>query len=103
MQTSTADQKRTAVRQADGAIATERQSGCGGDAGCGCGGDASRQLGYTDQDLTSVPEGANLGIGCGNPQAVAALKPGERVLNLGWTRAAACSSTISAPSSPTSA
>ena len=41
------------------------------------------QMGYSTQELGSVPEGANLGLGCGNPQAIAALKPGESVLDLG--------------------
>ncbi len=40
-------------------------------------------LGYSQQDVNSVPEGANMGLGCGNPQAIAALKPGEVVLDLG--------------------
>jgi SAM-dependent methyltransferase len=40
-------------------------------------------LGYSDADLAAVPDGADLGLGCGNPQAIAALKPGERVLDLG--------------------
>ncbi|AKU96249.1 SAM-dependent methyltransferase [Labilithrix luteola] len=40
-------------------------------------------LGYTDEDLSSVPEGANMGLGCGNPQAIAALRLGETVLDLG--------------------
>jgi arsenite methyltransferase len=40
-------------------------------------------LGYAAGDLEAVPEGANLGLGCGNPQAIAALKPGETVLDLG--------------------
>ncbi len=43
----------------------------------------SLKLGYSEQDLTAVPEGANLGLGCGNPQAIAALKPGEVVVDLG--------------------
>jgi len=43
----------------------------------------SRKLGYTEEELAAVPEGANLGLGCGNPQAIAALKPGETVLDLG--------------------
>ena len=41
------------------------------------------QMGYSPEDLTSVPEGANLNLGCGNPGAIAALKPGETVLDLG--------------------
>jgi SAM-dependent methyltransferase len=40
-------------------------------------------LGYTARDLAAAPEGANLGLGCGNPQAIAGLKPGETVLDLG--------------------
>ncbi len=44
---------------------------------------ASERLGYSQADVESVPEGANMGLGCGNPQAIAALKPGEVVLDLG--------------------
>ena len=43
----------------------------------------STKLGYSEEELSSVPEGANLGLGCGNPQAIAELKPGETVLDLG--------------------
>ncbi|MCJ7735321.1 MAG: arsenite methyltransferase [Anaerolineales bacterium] len=43
----------------------------------------SSLMGYSDEELASVPDGANLGLGCGNPQAIAALKPGEVVLDLG--------------------
>jgi ubiquinone/menaquinone biosynthesis C-methylase UbiE len=43
----------------------------------------SKRIGYTDEDIQSVPEGANLGLGCGNPIAVASLKEGETVLDLG--------------------
>src|SRR5215469_3758387 len=43
----------------------------------------SREMGYSDTELAAVPEGANLGLGCGNPQAIAALKPGETVIDLG--------------------
>lgn len=45
--------------------------------------DVSAQLGYSNEELTAVPDGANLGLGCGNPQAIAALRPGEVVLDLG--------------------
>jgi arsenite methyltransferase len=86
MQTSTSDQIRATVRQAYAAVATqEQQSGCcgGGASCCGPTGSSSKQLGYTDADLAAVPEGADLGLGCGNPQAIAGLKPGERVLDLG--------------------
>ncbi len=43
----------------------------------------SRAVGYGDDELRSVPEGANLGLGCGNPTAIATLKKGETVLDLG--------------------
>src|SRR3954463_2232979 len=43
----------------------------------------SREMGYSDAELAAVPEGANLGLGCGNPQAVASLKAGETVIDLG--------------------
>ncbi len=45
--------------------------------------DISRMIGYGDNELASVPEGANLGLGCGNPVALASLKEGETVLDLG--------------------
>ncbi|EMR75657.1 hypothetical protein MBGDF03_00328 [Thermoplasmatales archaeon SCGC AB-540-F20] len=40
-------------------------------------------MGYTEEELKSVPEGANLGLGCGNPIALASLQQGETVLDLG--------------------
>jgi hypothetical protein len=43
----------------------------------------SRKIGYSEEDLKSVPEAANLGLGCGNPIALASLKEGETVLDLG--------------------
>jgi SAM-dependent methyltransferase len=45
--------------------------------------DISRAVGYKEEDLDSVPEGANLGLGCGNPTAMASLEKGETVLDLG--------------------
>ncbi|MFZ0926649.1 MAG: arsenite methyltransferase [Halobacteriota archaeon] len=45
--------------------------------------DISRAVGYNEEELASVPEGANLGLGCGNPAALASLKEGETVLDLG--------------------
>ena len=64
---------------------------CGSGSSCNCSGsDASfdvrsvaRALGYSDEDLNNVPDAANMGLGCGNPLAIAALKPGEVVLDLG--------------------
>ena len=55
-------------------------------ASCGCSSAApsvSKAIGYSDQDMASVPDGANLGLGCGNPIALASLKEGEVVLDLG--------------------
>lgn len=43
----------------------------------------STKLGYSNDELSAVPEGANMGLGCGNPQAIAALIDGEVVLDLG--------------------
>jgi len=84
MQTSTPDEIKATVRQAYGDVATRKQTGCcSGTSCCGPTGTSSRGLGYSDEDLSSVPDGADLGLGCGNPQAIAALKPGERVLDLG--------------------
>ncbi len=45
--------------------------------------EAARRIGYSDEQLEQVPEGANLGVGCGNPTAIDTLKPGETVLDLG--------------------
>jgi ubiquinone/menaquinone biosynthesis C-methylase UbiE len=45
--------------------------------------DISLKLGYSNNEVNAVPDGANMGLGCGNPQAIAALKPGETVLDLG--------------------
>ena len=56
---------------------------------CACGPDSptakevSRAIGYSDEQMMTVPEGANLGLGCGNPTALASLKPGDIVLDLG--------------------
>ena len=43
----------------------------------------SKMIGYSEEEINNVPEGANLGLGCGNPAALASLKEGERVLDLG--------------------
>lgn len=44
---------------------------------------ASERLGYSEEEMAMVPDGANLGLGCGNPTAIASLKPGDVVLDLG--------------------
>lgn len=46
-------------------------------------GTKAQLMGYSADELAAVPEGANLGLGCGNPQAIAAMKPGEVVVDLG--------------------
>jgi SAM-dependent methyltransferase len=84
MNTTDTDDIRGAVRETYGKIA-EQGSGCCG-SGCGTSavaGTAAGRLGYAVEDTQAVPEGANLGLGCGNPQAIAALKAGETVLDLG--------------------
>ena len=43
----------------------------------------STRLGYSESDLINVPEGADMGLGCGNPRAIASIQPGETVLDLG--------------------
>lgn len=75
---------RNAVRETYGKIAEQGHNGgcCGGGAPA-VGGTAAETLGYSSADLGAVPAGANLDLGCGNPQAIAALRPGETVLDLG--------------------
>ena len=65
-------------------IAESGELGCC-NTGCGCGApaDISREVGYRDDDLAAIPAGADLGLGCGNPVALADLQPGETVLDLG--------------------
>lgn len=80
-------------RYADVALNASKDCGCG--SGC-CGGnqntldynakyieEVSSKIGYTESDLADVPEEANMGLGCGNPIAIAGLKEGEVVLDLG--------------------
>ena len=43
----------------------------------------SRRVGYSDEEMSAAPEGANLGLGCGNPVALASMQPGETILDLG--------------------
>jgi SAM-dependent methyltransferase len=75
---------KTAVRERYAGFVTQNQGCCGPATACGCApGEQSLGLGYAAQDLQAVPEGANLGLGCGNPVALASLKPGETVLDLG--------------------
>lgn len=81
---------RESVRKRYGELAQQGRSGCGcAPSGC-CAGpvatpteSSSLQIGYSQEELKAVPAGADLGLGCGNPQAIAALQPGETVLDLG--------------------
>jgi SAM-dependent methyltransferase len=82
---------RSTVRDTYAAIARSGSAGCGPSCcsapgttpASGIGPEISARLGYSTEELEAVPEGANLGLGCGNPQAIAALRPGETVLDLG--------------------
>ena len=78
---------RKVVREGYAGLATGSGSCCGPATGCGCGTDVardiSRNIGYSEDELDSVPDGANLGLGCGNPVALASLREGETVLDLG--------------------
>jgi arsenite methyltransferase len=88
------EEVRKVVREGYAQVAKSGSSCCGPQSSCCapqsscCGAtnvatDASKRIGYTNEDIQSVPEGSNLGLGCGNPVAVASLKKGEVVLDLG--------------------
>jgi len=79
----TKDEVRATVREQYGNVARSSAGACCAPGCCSPGGDASLMLGYSPEELAAVPEGANMGLGCGNPQAIAALKSGETVLDLG--------------------
>ena len=68
------------VRDAYTAVVQRQSSCCDGSADAS---ELARAIGYSDEDLTAVPEGANLGVGCGNPVGLATLRPGDVVLDLG--------------------
>lgn len=77
---------RENVRKGYAAIAKGSGSCCGPTRRCCGGGDATglaKVVGYSDSELATLPEGANMGLSCGNPGALAALKSGEVVLDLG--------------------
>jgi SAM-dependent methyltransferase/alkylhydroperoxidase/carboxymuconolactone decarboxylase family protein YurZ len=75
------DEIREAVKQ-DYTRVVQQSTGC-----CGSGPthpeETARRIGYSDEELEAAPEGANLGVGCGNPTALASLRPGEGVVDLG--------------------
>lgn len=79
--------KRNFIRKQYAKIARKETAGCYS-KGCCCGSTAdvsksSFQIGYTEEDLNSVPSESNMGLGCGNPIAIANLIEGETVLDLG--------------------
>ena len=70
----------------DGYTNIASSSGCCGSCSCNSNRIAQRQsgqIGYTDEEMKQVPSGSNLGLGCGNPTAIASLKLGDTVLDLG--------------------
>ena len=77
------------VRARYGGIAAASVTSCCAPAASSCCGpeaashDKARRMGYSEAELAAVPEGANLGLGCGNPQAIAAIQSGETVVDLG--------------------
>ncbi len=84
------DEIRSAVRENYGNVAASAGAGCCCSTSSCCGSpnavtaaDISLGLGYSGEDVAAVPAGANMGLGCGNPQAIASLQPGETVLDLG--------------------
>ncbi|RYZ01337.1 MAG: arsenite methyltransferase [Myxococcales bacterium] len=81
METENQDRVRNQVRTAYAKVATAADGckvGCCGTVGAG-----SEAMGYSAEELAAAPDGADLGLGCGNPQAIAALRSGEHVLDLG--------------------
>ena len=79
-----AESVRAAVRTGYAAIAAGNATCC--TTSTCCGGDApgrlAAELGYTAKEIAQLPAGANMGLSCGNPTALAALKPGETVLDI---------------------
>jgi SAM-dependent methyltransferase len=74
------------VRQGYGKIAREGGSCCPDQSCCSPdlkAEDISRDIGYEEEEMGSVPEGSNLGLGCGNPTATASIKKGETIIDLG--------------------
>lgn len=83
---SDTEQIRSFVRERYGAIAEQADESCGCSASGCCSGVAENygeKLGYTAEQLASAPAGSDLGLGCGNPLAIASIRPGETVLDLG--------------------
>jgi len=77
---------RQSVRQGYARIATRANESCCSSSSC-CGSGSAEQVaqavGYSEAELATLPDGANMGLSCGNPTALASLTPGEVVLDLG--------------------
>ena len=74
------NETREVVREKYGEMAKAGASCCGGGS---CGDASLAEIGYSAEQAAAIPEGANLGLGCGNPLAHAGVQPGETVLDLG--------------------
>jgi SAM-dependent methyltransferase len=83
MKTIDPDTIRDHVRARYGSLAESDAGCCGAAASCRATADHDRKLGYSPEETAAVPSGANLGLGCGNPLAIASIQPGETVLDLG--------------------
>jgi len=81
------DKIRRKVQENYGKVAKEETQGCNCCSSSCCSpselSDVSTKLGYSEEEQKSVPSGSNMGLGCGNPQAIANIKVGETVLDLG--------------------
>jgi len=83
------EQVHRTVREGYAQIAKDTSNGCGSSGVSCCGSspaDAAKlaeSIGYSAEELNALPEGANMGLSCGNPAALAALRPGETVVDLG--------------------
>lgn len=82
MSNSTADETRTNVRDHYAKV-SKGETGCAPGCCATMPADQSRMLGYSADDLGAAPQGADMGLGCGNPNAIASLRAGETVLDLG--------------------
>lgn len=83
---STSNRIKKNVRDGYSKIAAQGTSCCSSSSCCGSSNsarDISKTVGYSDEEMNAVPDGANLGLGCGNPVALAAIKEGDVVLDLG--------------------
>ena len=77
------DEIRQSVRESYAKRATSCKSGCGGTCCSESASPVSQAIGYSADELRSIPQGADLGLGCGHPTALASLKEGDVVLDLG--------------------